>query len=429
MSNLLFSILTIPILLLNNLLSYAPFSELASSKAKRLIWLCYALLCAFSLTLTYVFSVRAGITIGYAKMLVFLMVPLSAAVHILILRGHLHAHIFSIGLATLFNYLVASLAVYFTFHFYGWDTVESCVCVEILTTIFSALFFFPIRRFIRNTVRPFLSLDNASYWRSVWLIPATMLLSCYFSLPGNRHMLYISQIVSRVCIVVAVFLVCRIIADDYRHFQEKQAMTEQLNQQKVYYSAMVLDIENMRRQRHDIKHYFAAIQYYIDTNDTEGLQKYCSELLDRVESDTPLPYSGNSAADGVLYHYSQQCEANQIRFQYLGSIRSSGIADTDLCVLLGNALDNAFNGCLTISENRFIQITTQSEKQLLSILVQNSFDCVVEEGKGGILSRKRNAREGVGLSSMRVICQSYNGTMSVDWDGTTFRVCMLLPLT
>ena len=429
MSNLLFSILTIPILLLNNLLSYAPFSELASSKAKRLIWLCYALLCAFSLTLTYVFSVRAGITIGYAKMLVFLMVPLSAAVHILILRGHLHAHIFSIGLATLFNYLVASLAVYFTFHFYGWDTVEAYVCVEILTTIFSALFFFPIRRFIRNTVRPFLSLDNASYWRSVWLIPATMLLSCYFSLPGNRHMLYISQIVSRVCIVVAVFLVCRIIADDYRHFQEKQAMTEQLNQQKVYYSAMVLDIENMRRQRHDIKHYFAAIQYYIDTNDTEGLQKYCSELLDRVESDTPLPYSGNSAADGVLYHYSQQCEANQIRFQYLGSIRSSGIADTDLCVLLGNALDNAFNGCLTISENRFIQITTQSEKQLLSILVQNSFDGVVEEGKGGILSRKRNAREGVGLSSMRVICQSYNGTMSVDWDGTTFRVCMLLPLT
>ena len=410
MSNLLFSILTIPILLLNNLLSYAPFSELASSKAKRLIWLCYALLCAFSLTLNHVFSVRADITIGYAKMLVFLMVPLSAAVHILILRGHLHAHIFSIGLATLFNYLVASLAVYFTFHFYGWDTVESCVCVEILTTIFSALFFFPIRRFIRNTVRPFLSLDNASYWRSVWLIPATMLLSCYFSLPGNRHMLYISQIVSR-------------------HFQEKQAMTEQLNQQKVYYSAMVLDIENMRRQRHDIKHYFAAIQYYIDTNDTEGLQKYCSELLDRVESDTPLPYSGNSAADGVLYHYSQQCEANQIRFQYLSSIRSSGIADTDLCVLLGNALDNAFNGCLTISENRFIQITTQSEKQLLSILVQNSFDGVVEEGKGGILSRKRNAREGVGLSSMRVICQSYNGTMSVDWDGTTFRVCMLLPLT
>ena len=168
--------------------------------------------------------------------------------------------------------------------------MEACVCVEILTTTFSALFFFPIRWFIRNTVRPFLSLDNASYWRSVWLIPATMLLSCYFSLPGNRHMLYISQIVSRVCIVVAVFLVCRIIADDYRHFQEKQAMTEQLNQQKVYYSAMVLDIENMRRQRHDIKHYFAAIQYYIDTNDTEGLQKYCSELLDRVESDTPLPY-------------------------------------------------------------------------------------------------------------------------------------------
>lgn len=429
MSNLLFSILTIPILLLNNLLSYAPFSELASAQKKRMLRLCYALLCAFLLILNHLFAVHTGITIGYAKMLVFLMVSLSAAVHILLLWGHLHAHIFSVGLATLFNYLVASLAVYFTFHFYGWDTVESCVCVEILTTTFSALFFFPIRRFIRHTVRPFLSLENASYWRSVWLIPATMLLSCYFSLPGNRHMLYFSQIVSRFCIVVAVFLVCRILADDYQHFLEKQAMTEQLNQQKVFYSAMVLDIENVRRQRHDIKHYFAAIQYYIDTNDTKGLQKYCSELLDRVESDTPLPYSGNSAADGVLYHYSQQCEANQIQFQYLGSIRSSGISDTDLCVLLGNALDNAFNGCLTIPEHRFIQITTQSEKQLLSILVQNSFDGVVEEGKGGILSRKRNAQAGVGLSSMRVICQSYKGTMSVDWDETTFRVCMLLPLT
>ncbi|MGM9681697.1 MAG: sensor histidine kinase [Eubacteriales bacterium] len=322
----------------------------------------------------------------------------------------------------------ASVCVFLTYRFYGWDNLMSCIYIEVLSMILMSVFYWPSRRLIIHTVRPFLAIDSGNYWHAVWFIPFAMLLTCYFSLPGNSHMMHFSQVLSRFCLVVVAFFVCRVIAEDFSRFQEKQAMAEQLNQQKLYYTEMRLEVEKARRNQHDLKHHLAAIRLYLETDNKEELLEYCNELLTQNEFRGQLPYSGNSAADGVIFHYMMQSRDHQIRFIYQGTIRSDGIADTDLCVLLGNALDNALAGCMTVPDNRFIRITAQSEKQLLSILIQNSFDGIVEECEKGLLSRKLKNRRGIGNDSMNAVCRSYGGTIERSWDEKTFTLCMLLPL-
>lgn len=121
-------------------------------------------------------------------------------------------------------------------------------------------------------------------------------------------------------------------------------------------------------------------------------------------------------------------EQKQIQFDYYGTIRSRSIADIDLCVLLGNALDNAVAGCMTIDSGRSIRLISQSEKSLLSIVVSNSFDGRVQQAEDKILSRKRENRAGVGLVSMKSICERYGGSMQTQWDENKFTVMFLLPL-
>lgn len=428
MTNLLFSLLTIPVFFINTVLCVSPFAQLVSTKTKKLLYGLYAALGISNAALYYVVAALDRVSFAFVKYSVFLVVLLVTLINIFVIRGYVKEHIFSCGLATLFNYMSASVGVYLTYQFFGWDSLESCVCIEALSIILIIACYWPAHRLMIHTVRPFLAIDSGRYWHAVWFIPFLMLFACYFSLPGNSHITHFSQVLGRFCLMVVAFFVCRIIAEDVSRFQEKQAMTEQLNQQKLYYTEMRLEVEKARRNQHDLKHHLAAIQHYLETDNKEGLLEYCSELLTQNEIRGQLPYSGNSAADGVIYHYMGQSREHQIRFTYQGTIRSNGIADTDLCVLLGNALDNALAGCMTVPENRFIRVTAQSEKQLLSILIQNSFDGIVEENEKGLLSRKRKNRQGIGFDSMNAVCQSYGGTIERSWDEKTFTICILLPL-
>lgn len=429
MSNFLFSISFAPVLCMSGALSLAPFLKLLSRKRLAAINGAHALFLITVIGVFYGAAVSGTASFSLIKHALFLYGIMTTLVHILVLPKYFREWIFSCALGVLFHYQFGAIATFLVYRYFGWDSIEAYTRMELLTTILIVVFHWPIRRLIVKTIRPFLACGDITYWRSVFLIPVAMLLASYFMLPGNEHMKTPAQVFGRLFMVTTAYFVCHSVSVDLSLFQEKQAVEEQLRQQKLYYSSMKQEFEKARRQRHDFKHHLVTIQHYIETDSKEGLQEYCGELLTQNEIHDPIPYSGSSAADGVIYHYMKRSAECGIRFSFQGTIRCGGIADTDLCVLLGNALDNAVTGCMTAAQERFICVSVQSEKQLLSILIQNSFDGMVEEQDERILSRKRKNREGVGLGSMRTICQRYGGMMEYSWDENTFTLCVHLPLS
>lgn len=429
MNELIFSLTFIPVLLLNFLLSLSPFVKMLSKKRVGIILCANVAISACAWGAYYYAAVSGIVTFAIIKHIFLLSSLLAAIVNILHAPRHYREWIFSAALVTLFHYLISAIAAFIVYRTAGWGNMQAYTYMGQLSCLLILLFYLPMRHMVIKTIRPFLSYEAKNYWRTIYLIPVTMLFACYCTLPGNAHMETVGQVFSRLYMVAAALLICSSISADYATLQEKQATEAQLQQQKLYYSSMTADLEYARRQRHDMKHHLSTIAHYIETENLDGLRKYCGELEKKDEMHHLLPYSGNSAADGVLYHYIQCCKQQKIRFSFQGVLHTGNIADTDLCVLLGNALDNALAGCQTAPGDRFLCVAAQSEEHLLSILVQNSFDGTVRLSQtGALMSRKRHDRVGVGIQSMRTVCEHYGGTLEQSWTDDTFTLCILLPM-
>ena len=73
-----------------------------------------------------------------------------------------------------------------------------------------------------------------------------------------------------------------------------------------------------------------------------------------------------------------------------------------------------------------MSVTSKRDGGVLAITVQNSFDGVVLKKGDKILSRKRDNREGIGILSMKSICEKYGGMITFDYDENTFSTMILL---
>ena len=84
---------------------------------------------------------------------------------------------------------------------------------------------------------------------------------------------------------------------------EKIQLNQQLEMQKKYYASLREAMEAEHEVRHNFKHQLAALKGFLETGNTEELRQYCDTLENRLLNITEIPYTGNAAADGVLYHY------------------------------------------------------------------------------------------------------------------------------
>lgn len=411
------------------MLRCAPFIKSATGKQKRMLALGFGIVIlayiGALLIAMKILGLQAAILclqVGGNLLALAMLPPL-----LYIFRGAFKEHIFMLGVVASCQYLLLSVPAYIVSLLDGvgpfitmWAFFGSAGVLMLMT-------YFPMRRLLIYTVEPFLKIDSGSYWNTICFVPLVFFFAMMFVLWGSETVSSLLQMVSGLFSGSMIIFMCLSIAADNKRLEERRNMEKQLAAQKLHYTELKTRVEDARKTKHDLKHHIAAIRHYMEVDDKAGLQAYCNELAGSMESGS-IPYTGNVAADGVLYYYMQQAKFEKIQVQYAGTIKSNGIADVDLCALLGNALDNAVTACKTIPSGRSISVISQSEAQVLSIVVRNSFDGKVLTDGDRLLSRKRDNRTGVGLASMRSICERYGGSMDTSWDDRSFTVAFVLPL-
>ena len=305
---------------------------------------------------------------------------------------------------------------------------EQLLIVLVLFFFALLLAFLPVAKLLRYTVSHFLYLDAGGYWDTICFLPLMIFAGKYVTLGGEHNVGGIAQLFSSAMTAATMICLCVNIAADHKRLSEKQDMERMISEQKNHYAKLQSGVEHARKSRHDLKHHIAAIRNMADKGDCDGVCSYCDDLLVSSSVREWVPYSGNVAADGVLFHYMQRAADEGIEMECLGTLNSRGIADMDLCVLIGNALDNALTACMKLRGNKCIQIISQSEERLLSVMIRNSYDGQIKKGSKGLLSLKRENGYGVGLSSMRSVCEKYGGSFDTAWDSEYFTVLFILPL-
>jgi len=412
-------------------LRYIPFAAVISKKQKRRLFWAYLICSLVNLGMIVAGMASYGIAFAtnYLRYGGIIYSAFMMVINILLIPGYIREHLFVFGIVLNCQYILLYIPNYII-TFLGITTpMRGLMIVADIFSFLLMLTYYPIRVLLLKTIAPVLRTDMGKYWNKVCLFPVLFFCVRFVNLGGERSTGSLTQLITGIISGVIIVFVCLSISNTQREFIEKLEMGHQLETQKVHYAELQTSISDARKQRHDMKHHITAIRHYMDIDDKEGLRRYCDDLWKTNHLDkSNLPYTGNAGADGIFYEYIQLSKDAHIDFRYSGVIRNNGVADIDLCVLLGNALDNAYAACLTLEENRSINVICQSESELLTIVVRNSFDGKVDVKEEKVMSRKRENRIGVGLDSMKTICNRYGGSLETSWDENMFNVVIMLPL-
>ncbi|MDR3279753.1 MAG: GHKL domain-containing protein [Synergistaceae bacterium] len=216
--------------------------------------------------------------------------------------------------------------------------------------------------------------------------------------------------------------------DSIRTQREKQALETNMRmversmdyQEEQY--ALMLGLESaVKTARHDMRHHIAVLGDLNGKGDSDAVGRYLREMAARLPAANLDVICENSAVNAIAGYYISFAAASGVKTDVkLWVPRDTGrVTDTDLCVIVGNLLENALEACARMrSGERFIRAYSAVENGALSIIVENSFDGTVLNEGGAFMSRKANAdagkgvippQEGIGILSVRAVCSKYGG--------------------
>ncbi len=404
------------------ILRLAPFKESISKKQRIVLISIHSAVLIINWLSMYFVTGAIGVGSDVMKVDIFTFGILASVINILVLRKHKKEQLFTCGLIMLQDFMIISAVTYIVRKLISFVDVSNLVII-VSTYCLAAqiLLFWFFRKLIVSTVQPFLSLQAKSYWNGIWFVSVFMFLSCFFALPLGDLINSQYTLITRLFQYIVIVALCRTMGRDSLAIKERMELEKGLSLQQNHYMELANRIEDARRIRHDFKHRITAIHQYLDNEDYDGLKAYCNDLQSHNNADVSIPYTGNPAVDGIMYHYASIAKQNGISFEYK-KINPPDISDVDLCTLLGNALDNAVTACKNVKDNPFIQVIANGEGAGMQLLIRNSFDGVVKKDKDKFLTRKSKGDHGIGISSMQEICERNDILMKIVHTDNTFDV-------
>ncbi len=202
-----------------------------------------------------------------------------------------------------------------------------------------------------------------------------------------------------------------------------------------YYITQAQTLEEMRRFRHDYKNMLSGLKVLIDSGEYKRASEYLSSIATRFDgmSKKSVSYSDNMLADAVLQNLARRCESAGVTFSGSLSIsKEIPLGDPELCTVLSNLADNAFEAVQKVPEGeRFITFTGSRRVKWLTITVENSYDGVLFTDRGSIVTRKEDrVMHGLGLKSICSIVDAVPGAsvrIEPSPEEKIFRVTLLFP--
>lgn len=409
------------------LLRIVPFYEKISAKDKCRLTAIYLAGLAVDFGICMWMGINQVIDVPFYKVNLIVFCIVMAVVNVQIVRGYTKVHLFVFGIVADIVMITLAVGAYISSHLGMQGDAAGIAQTSVIAIIIYAVLYPLLRRLMRYTVTPFLEIDCKNYWDSIWFIPIALFFASIFSDSADVYTSTFAQMLSKCLIGAATILLCIAIARDHQRFRNEEKMNQQIDQQKGYYQALTGQVLAEREARHNFRHQVAAIKGLLDADDLQGLRDYCDNLELEQMGKVDIPYTGNAAADGVLYHYGCLAKAKNIDFSVCCHLKDLSIPDTDFCTILGNALDNAVTAAGSYEGERYIEVFSEKKHDMLLITVDNSFDGILLQEKDKIYSKKREkGEEGIGILSIKKLCGKNGGTCKFEADGNRFQASFLL---
>lgn len=211
---------------------------------------------------------------------------------------------------------------------------------------------------------------------------------------------------------------------------DNQAMNVLLQSQYKQYCLSLENMELLRREFHDLKHYMMVIR---TEQDPQKKERYLSEMEEAILVQEALSHTGNSVLDVILTTKSMYCIQNHITFTSMADGKLISFMHVkDICSVFGNALDNAIE-CVSLYEDpekRLITLSMYQQNSFLIIRCENYAEMAVVLNKNGLpaTTKEDSQNHGYGLRSIRHAVEKYGGTITLHSKDSWFTLQILIPM-
>ena len=187
----------------------------------------------------------------------------------------------------------------------------------------------------------------------------------------------------------------------------------------------------IRGWRHDYHNHIQIMIAYLELGKTKEMMKYLRDLDKDLSTIDQVIKTGNIMVDSILNTKISIAEKNNIKV-YADAVVSNkiSISDIDLCVIIGNLLDNAIEASMTVEneEKRFIRIYIAEKLDQFYIYVSNSYEGKLKKKDNKYYTTKDERQRGYGLIRIDGIVKKNRGMINRQSERDIFATEIILPL-
>jgi hypothetical protein len=203
---------------------------------------------------------------------------------------------------------------------------------------------------------------------------------------------------------------------------------QQIQIQADHYKKLADANTEVRRFRHDFKNIRFSIEKLLSEGKNEealNLMQAFGDTLDAPKRQMLLFDTGNGIADALLTDKLRRAAADNTVVNFSGAIPQNALLPTDLCVLLGNTLDNAIEACQKLPQDSVKAITVKcncsSGFLFLSICNPIANEVTIMDNRIAT-TKKDTLLHGFGIQSMHNVAKKYDGSVELNADNGFFTV-------
>ena len=219
------------------------------------------------------------------------------------------------------------------------------------------------------------------------------------------------------CCVLYLVLVLRSSAENAarsRLEQIQEGLRLQVSQATREISSLRESDRQASTYRHDLRHHMQFLSGCIENGQTERAQAYIRQVCAEIEAQKVRRFCENEAVNLILSSFAQRAEDSGVPLRVRAEVpQFLPVAETDLCVLLSNALENALHACQRLraeSKDCDIEAVAYEKSGKFFLQVSNTCGPDVRFRKGLPVTEAEG--HGIGVRSICSIVERYNGVYS-----------------
>ena len=270
-------------------------------------------------------------------------------------------------------------------------------------------------------------LFQASYWVLFLLMLVTNSIAVFLiftlSLKTNENYLQNLFVLCSFGLLFSTFFALYL----YEHLSEQaeriynqQQYEQHLKSQIKHLDEILIAQSELKKFKHDFSHCILGLKGYIDNHNFEKASEYINSLSDSFSSGKRIIETGNIALDAVISTKKAIAENKNIKFDTKIQIPEDlPIKPIDLCVIFGNALDNAIEACERVKLGaKRINLTIICQDKRLFCKIENT----APEHKDALLKTEKadKGNHGFGLENIKTALAKYEAEPNIEHTNNSF---------